>query len=132
MKQADTESQPTEPVHYFTVRNLDRANEKRKDLQWLKERLATSQLNTFILAFVKTFPVLKGDEKNYSVRKFLPKDLENFVDMENCEQSEIVFLGMRTNDETGKQECLFAVDISQGSIMLLLAKQYKNVGSWKV
>lgn len=107
------ENIPREPVHFFTVRNLDRASEKRKNSQWLKSTLVDST-NAHIIAFVRNFPILQVASRQYSIRLFKPAELKGYVDLYNYEQSEIVFLGFSLSDVESSGSALFAVNLSNG------------------
>lgn len=102
---------PQEPVHFFTVKNLDRASEKRKDSDWLKQNLASSP-NSRILVFVKTFPVIEAEGKLVDLKLFKYNEVDSYIDVEDLDKSEVVLLGV----DHEKDLTYFAINIDKGKL----------------
>ncbi|XP_067933693.1 NAD-capped RNA hydrolase NUDT12-like [Watersipora subatra] len=107
-----------EPLHFFTVRNLNRASEMRKDSKLLAEMLSSSS-DARIVVFVKNFPLLSTNGKRYTLKMFKYSDLKDLI---NLEKLEVIFLGIqRRGDEVSHSGSpLFAANISHDKLELLL------------
>lgn len=100
--------EPSEPVHFFCVSDLDRCSEKRKDKQWLQEVTVNNPETRFLL-FLNSFPVLNG--KELGLKEFTYEDLQSYITQW---QPPIVFLGC----DLSTSRHLFAVDFESGDLSL--------------
>lgn len=113
LKPSDSDKTAQEPVHFFTVKNLDRDSSKRKDSALLRQTLTTLP-TARLLVLVNGFPVLTQADDKYSLRLFKYTELANFIDVDNFDTSGIVYLGKRIVDDGTDGSVLFAVNLNQG------------------
>ena len=100
---------PQEPVHFFTVKTLDRASDKRKNTQWLRETL-TSSPDSRILMFVETMPVLEVEGKLCDVKLFKYTEVTSRLEIEDLDKFDVVLLGV----DKEKKLKYFAINIGKG------------------
>ena len=99
-------------INYFAHTFIDRCSDKRKDHQWISEKMKSSQ-SVFILFHAdKPFVSLDKENNRYSLYRFGYSQVEQFLIDEIKTKSSCVFLGLeyeRVNkeaNENGFEKCL--------------------------
>ena len=115
LKPSDSDNTPREPVHFFTVKHINRASEMRKDTQLLQKTLQI-MTDTRIIVLVNKFPVMVTTDKDYNVRMFKYSELKEFIDADSSNSSPLVFLGKRLAEDNSESGALFAANFTKGNL----------------
>lgn len=109
--------------NYFSLNNLDRMSEKRKDEEWLKSKLNQNSTKFIVFSDLKPLVISRNDKTTrwkYSLVRLAYKDVETHLDSKHMK----IFLGVeglldtvsKDSEEsrlsTEEEMALFALDVS--------------------